>query len=445
MITHKITKGFDLRIKGAPAREIADASEPAVVAVRPSDFPGIKPKLRVQEGDTVRTGDPLFYDKNRPDCVFVSPATGVVSRVVLGPRRLLLAVEVAVDKSDDFAPIPQVTPSSSRDEIVAALLGAGLWPLVRQRPVGKIADPATRPVAVFVNGMDTAPLAGDPGFALDGRGEDLQAGVDVLRRLTEGKVYLAVRPGGGAPVFQGLQGVEVHAFDGPHPAGLVGTHIHAIRPLKTGETAYALRAEDVARIGVWARTGRYPATRVVAVAGEQAMTRRYVRVRDGARLDALLGKTHGAEDRVICGTVLGGNAEPGDGFLGFYANTVTVIAEGAHDRELFGWGLPQPKRLSMFRAVWPFPGKSEVSVDARMNGGPRPPVNIGAYEAVTPLGILPSFLMRAIQANDLDEALQLGLLEVTEEDVALCTVVDPCKNDVGAVIRKGLDLYERES
>ncbi|MGA1523605.1 MAG: NADH:ubiquinone reductase (Na(+)-transporting) subunit A, partial [Planctomycetota bacterium] len=298
--------------------------------------------------------------------------------------------------------------------------------------------------AVFINGMDSAPLAADPAFALEGRGEDLQAGVDVLRRLTDGSVYLAVRPG-GSPVFTGLKGVELHAFDGPHPAGLVGTHIHTIRPLKMGETVYALRAEDVARIGSWARTGRHPAKRVVAVAGEQAMARRYVRVRDGARLDALLGKTHGAEDRVICGTVLDGKAEPGDGFLGYYATTVTVIAEGAHDRELFGWGLPQPKRLSMFRAVWPFPGKSEVSVDARMNGGHRPPVNIGAYEAVTPLGILPSFLMRAIQANDLDEALQLGLLEVTEEDVALCTVVDPCKNDVGAVIRKGLDLYERES
>ncbi|MGA0058429.1 MAG: Na(+)-translocating NADH-quinone reductase subunit A [Planctomycetota bacterium] len=444
MITHKITKGFDLRIKGAPAREFADAPEPAVVAVRPSDFPGIKPKLRVQEGDTVRTGDPLFYDKNRPDCVFVAPASGVVSRVALGPRRLLLAVEVAVDKNEQFASIPQVSASSSRDEIVAALLGAGLWPLVRQRPVGKIADPAARPVAVFINGMDSAPLAADPAFALEGRGEDLQAGVDLLRRLTDGSVYLSVRPG-GSPVFTGLKGVELHAFDGPHPAGLVGTHIHTIRPLKMGETVYALRAEDVARIGSWARTGRYPAKRVVAVAGEQAMARRYVRVRDGARLDALLGKTHGAEDRVICGTVLDGKAAPGDGCLGFYATSVTVIAEGAHDRELFGWGLPQPKRLSMFRAVWPFPGKSEVSVDARMNGGHRPPVNIGAYAAVTPLGILPSFLMRAIQANDLDEALQLGLLEVTEEDVALCTVVDPCKNDVGAVIRKGLDLYERES
>ncbi|MGA1523320.1 MAG: NADH:ubiquinone reductase (Na(+)-transporting) subunit A, partial [Planctomycetota bacterium] len=181
MITHKITKGFDLRIKGAPAREFADAPEPAVVAVRPSDFPGIKPKLRVQEGDTVRTGDPLFYDKNRPDCVFVAPASGVVSRVALGPRRLLLAVEVAVDKNEQFASIPQVSASSSRDEIVAALLGAGLWPLVRQRPVGKIADPAARPVAVFINGMDSAPLAADPAFALEGRGEDLQAGVDLLR------------------------------------------------------------------------------------------------------------------------------------------------------------------------------------------------------------------------------------------------------------------------
>jgi Na+-transporting NADH:ubiquinone oxidoreductase subunit A len=448
MITHKITKGIDLRIAGPAEAIFADAPEPAIVAVRPDDFPGIKPKLRVQEGDAVRTGDPLFVDKNRPDCVFVSPATGVVSKVDLGPRRKLLGVEIAVDRNEVFGPIPHVPAdrlgSTPREELCRALLGAGLWPLIRQRPVGKIADPDVEPVAIFVNGMDTEPLAADPAFAVQGRGEDLQAGIDVLRALSSGPVYLTVRAGASLPKeFQALHGVEIHAFDGPHPSGLVGTHLQAIRPLKMGERVFYLKAQEAVLLGQWVRSGHYPAQRVVAVAGERAKQRRYFRVRQGARLDALLGGAPAAGDRVIQGTVLTGPA--GRAFLGFYAQTVTVIHEGAEDRDLFGWGLPQPSRLSIFKAVWPFGRGVPVSVDARLNGGHRPPVNLGAWERVIAGDVLPTFLLRAIQANDLDEALKLGLLELTEEDVALCTVVDPCKNDVGKIVRQGLDLYERES
>lgn len=451
MITHKITKGFDLRIAGAAERTLADAPEPAMVAVRPSDFLGIKPKLQVKEGDAVQTGQVLFFDKNRPACRFLSPATGVVAKVNLGARRRLLAVEIAVDKEDAFAEVPHVSVdrigTTPREDLVQALLGAGLWPLVRERPIGKIADPETKPVAVFVNGMDTEPLAADPAFAVQGHGEDLQAGIDVLRALTEGPVYLTVRAGEAQPKeFQSLHGVEMHEFEGPHPAGLVGTHLNSIRPLHGHESVFYLKAQEAALIGEWARTGRYPARRVVAVAGTEAKDRTYFRVRQGARFDALLGGEMPGEDvRAISGTVLSGTAETAPAFLGFYAQTATLIPEGSDHRDLFGWGMPQPKKLTFHRAVWPMPRSSAVEVDARLNGGHRPIVNIGAWESVTPLDLLPTFLVRAIQANDLEEALGLGLLEVTEEDVALCTVVDPCKIDVGAIVRQGLNLYEKES
>lgn len=451
MISHKIHKGFDIRVAGAAERAIADAPEPATVALRPSDFLGIKPKLRVQEGDTVATGDPIFFDKNRPACIFRSPATGVVSSVHLGARRALKSVEIVVDRQDTHAEIPHVpadrVASVPREELVDALLGSGLWPLLRQRPLAKIAEPSKIPIAVFVNGMDTEPLAADPVFAVQGRGEDLQAGIDVLRALTGGSVYLTVA--GNAPQpkeLQGLHGVEMHAFEGPHPAGLVGTHIHAIRPLRAGEVVWYLKAQEAVLLGEWARTGRYPSHRVVAVAGTRAPVRKYQRVRQGARFDALLGGAMPGDDtRAISGTVLSGTAEPAPAHLGFYATTVTLIPEGEHAREMFGWALPQPKRLSAFNAVWPFKRAERVEVDARMNGGHRRYVNIGAWDSVVPLDVLPAFLVRAIEANDLEEAMRLGLLEVTEEDVALCTVVDPCKNDVGAIVRRGLNLYEKES
>lgn len=458
MITHKISKGFDLPLAGAAERTLVDAPASSRVAVEPPEFSGIKAKVLVKEGERVRTGDPLFFDKRQPDTRWLSPGTGTVAAVVLGPRRVVERIEIELEARDEYAPIPHVAAeaiaSVGRPELVAALRGAGLWPLIGQRPVGRIADPDKVPVAVFVNAMDTEPNAADPLFALQGHGEDLQAGIDALRRLSDGPLYVTVRAGQDLPKeVQSLQGVELHAFAGPHPAGLVGTHIHEIRPLKASEVVYCLRAQHAALIGRWIRSGQYPHERVVAVAGSAVGTRRYYRMRQGAALETIL-EGLGDDPRIIRGTVLGGpvaksasGAAAGAGklgFLGYRDTTVTVIPDGEDQRDLFGWALPQPNKLTMHAAVNPWRKQADIVADARLHGGPRAIVNIGSWEAVMPLDIYPTFLVRAIQANDLEEAMKLGLLEVTEEDVALCTVVDPCKTDVGAIIRQGLDLYERE-
>lgn len=449
MPTHTIKKGFDLPLAGGAERVLVDAPEPAQVALETAEFPGIKPKVLVKQGDRVRTGQPIYLNKVDRDVVWCSPVTGTVARVDFGERRFLLRVvidnDAAAGKQEQFAELPAAT--GDRAALRKALKNAGLWPLLRQRPLGKMPLTDQDPAAIFVNGMDTAPLAADPAFACQGRREDLQAGVDVLKKLTDGVIYLTLRAAGDhQSELRDLKGVEVHDFAGPHPAGLVGTHIARIRPLKTGEIAWALSAIDVARIGVWRRTGRYPAHTVVAVSGSEAKERKYFRVRQNAAVAALTGGRPPAGDvRVVNGTVLHGAATGPDGFLGFGNHTLTVMPEGTNQRDLFGWALPQFGKLSVSRSVfsWLKP-RQQFVVDARLNGGHRPIVNIGAWESVMPLDILPTFLVRAIQANDLEEAIKLGLLEVTEEDVALCTFADPCKIDVGEVIRQGLDMYEKE-
>lgn len=456
MNDHTISKGFDIRIAGKAERKVEAAPEPLLVAVQATEFlgaehPGIKAKVLVKEGDTVQTGQPLFFDKKDPDTHFVSPATGTVSAIVLGARRALQRIEITPGTGDDFADIPHVgrdaLASTPRGDLVAAIKRAGLWPLLRQRPVGRIAKDSQAPAAVFVNGMDTEPLAADPGFCVAGRKAELEAGFALLKELCGGKTYLTVAKGDSTPEFQGLHGVEVHSFAGPHPAGLVGTHIQEIQPLKTGETAWCLKAQEAALLGEWVLTGKYPTHRVVAVAGTSAPTKQYYHVRSGAALMTLTGgKPLGAETRVINGTVLSGEAVGGEGFLGYYTWTVTAMPDGGDQRDMFGWALPQVGKHSASRAVfsWLSP-KSEYELDARMHGGPRAFVNIGTWEEMTPLDIHPTYLLRAIQANDLEEAINLGLLEVTEEDVALCTFADPCKIEAGTIIRKGLDLYEAES
>ena len=444
MTTHTIKKGFDLRLAGAPEAVLADAPAPAFVAFDTAEFPGIKPKALVKEGDTVQTGQPLFLDKRDRDIVWCSPVTGKVTQLQFGERRFLQRVVVTPAGQEQFHALPK--PTGDRAAIVKAIKNAGLWGLFVQRPIGRAPMTAQEPVAIFVNGMDSAPLAADPCFATAGQKAELQAGIDLLKKLTSGKVYLCLRDAGDHQSdARSLSGVEVHDFAGPHPSGLVGTHIARIRPLKPGEIAYSLRLQDVARLGSWARTGRYPGTTVVAVAGSAAPTRRYLRVCQGSAVAGLLGGKDLGDVRVIDGTVLHGNAIGQAGHLGTRTATLTVIPEGEGQRDLFGWALPQFGKLSMSRSVfsWLMP-KKEYVVDARLHGGHRPIVNIGAWERVTPLDIHPSYLVRAIQANDIEEAVKLGLLEVTEEDVALCTFVDPCKIDVGSIVRQGLDLFEKE-
>lgn len=449
MTTYTIKKGFDLPLAGRPEPVLVDAPEPQRICLETAEFPGIKPKVLVKEGDVVKTGQPVFLDKLDRDLVWCSPTTGTVARLDFGERRFLLrlVIDSALAKGgkEEFAELAR--PTGDRDAVVKAIKAAGLWPLLRQRPVGKMANSQREPVAIFVNGMDSAPLAADPCFAVQGKKAELQAGVELLRKLTQGKVYLTLRAGGDHQSdLRDLQGVEIHDFQGPHPSGLVGTHISRIRPLKTTECVWTLSVQDLARLGEWARTGRYPAKTVVALAGSAAPARKYYRVRQSGDVGSLNGgKPFAGDVRVICGTVLHGNVVGQDQCLGTATKTVTVIPEGTGQRDLFGWALPQFGKLSWHRSVfsWLTP-KKEYVVDARLNGGHRPIVDIGAWEGVTALDIHPTYLMRAILANDVEEAVKLGLLEVTEEDVALCTFVDPCKIDVGQVIRQGLDMYEKE-
>lgn len=450
-MNHTIKKGFDIRLAGRAEAKVDAAPEPLLVAVSAREFPGIKPKLLVKEGDAVNTGDPLFFNKKDRDTTYLSPATGTVTKIVLGARRVLQRVEITPGTEEKFASVPHVPReklgSTDRDELIKAIKQAGLWPLIRQRPLGTTANSEHTPTAIYINGMDTEPLAADPAVCVAGKRPELEAGIELLRALCSGKLYLTVPAGGASNELSNLPGVETHGFSGPHPAGLVGTHIHSIAPLKSGEVVWFLKAPELALLGEWVLSGRYPSHRVVAVAGTRAPQRQYFRVRCGSALMTLTGgKPLGEDVRVIRGTVLSGDAVGGDGYLGFYTWTVTAIDEGEGRRDLFGWALPQFGKFSASRAVlsWLTP-KQEYDLDARIHGGPRAIVNIGTWERMTPLDIHPTFLMRAIQAGDLDEALELGLLEVTEEDVALCTFADPCKIEVGQIIREGLDLYEEEA
>ncbi len=445
-----LRKGLDINLEGKPRTVLAEAPAPAEVALSPLDFEGVTPKLLVKAGDTVKAGTPLFFNKYNERVLFTSPVSGTVAAINRGEKRKVLSVTVTPDAQqcyEEFAK-PDLQ-KASREEIVELLLHAGLWPMLVQRPYGIIADPEDKPKAVFISAFDTAPLAPDYNFALQGEEENLQAGIDAMRKLTAGKVHLSVLAGAEGKMTA-LKGVEIHTFAGKHPAGNVGVQIHHIDPINKGEVVWTVNVQDLAIIGRLMRTGRVEMTRVVAVGGSEIERPGYVRTVVGARMDTLIKgnvkpQKEGDSVRVISGNVLTGTRTSADGYLGYYANAVAVIPEG-DKYELLGWAMPRFKKFSVSRAYfsWLCP-KKVYKLDTNLNGGERPFVVTGLYERYLPMDIYPMYLLKACLAGDIEKMENLGIYEVTEEDFALCEFVDPSKIDIQQIIRDGINLMIKEA
>ncbi len=445
-----LRKGLDINLEGKVQESSVNAPLASEYALSPLDFEGVTPKLLVKAGDQVKAGTPLFFNKYNERIIFTSPVSGTVAAINRGEKRKVLSVTVTPDAVQSYEEFAKLDPQkASREEIVELLLRSGLWPMIVQRPYGIIADPNDTPKAVFISAFDSAPLAPDYNFALRGEEQNLQAGIEVMRKLTSGKVHLSVRAKseGQMPT---LKNVELHTFAGKHPVGNVGVQIHHIDPINKGDIVWTVNIQDLAIIGRLINEGKVDMTRVIAVAGSEVTKPAYCRVIAGAKVDSILGgniKAQQAGDsvRVISGNVLTGTKIAQDGYLGYYANMLTVIPEG-DKYELFGWMMPRFKKFSVSRAYfsWLCP-KKQYKLDTNMNGGERPFVVTGLYEQYLPMDIYPMYLLKACLAGDIDKMENLGIYEVTEEDFALCEFVDPSKIDIQQIIRDGINLMIKEA
>ncbi len=445
----KIRKGLNIPLVGQPEKVLIRADMAETYAVKPSDFPGLTPRLNVQVGDKVKAGNPLFHDKYRPNIVFSSPVSGEVVEVRRGDRRVIEEVVVKTTGSVDYEQFDAVNPTQlTREQVVEKLLKSGTWPYLRQRPYGIVANPDDKPKSIFISCFDSAPLSPDMDFAVNGEQEAFQAGIDALRRLTEGAIHLGLNADYPASsVFAKAKDVQLHHFTGPHPAGNVGIQIHHIDPINKGDVVWTVNPLDVIIIGRLFLKGVYDATKVIALAGSDVVKPRYYRIVSGARVDSILKdnlvKTDN-EHRIISGNVLTGAKVESIGFIGFYDNMVTVIPEGKH-HEFFGWMAPGFNKHSASRTFFSklLPGKS-FKLDTNINGGERAYVLTGQYEKVLPMDIYPVHLIKAILANDIDKMEQLGIYEVVEEDLALCEYVCTSKVEVQEILRKGIESMIKE-
>ena len=444
----RLKKGLDIPVAGAASQTIAKTVSADIVAIKPTDFRALVPKMVVKEGDRVLAGDPLFVDKNRPQVCFCSPVSGTVEAVVRGEKRKLLEVRVKADGKMEYRRKKAAVPASmTREKAADRMLQMGLWPAIIQRPYGIVANPDDTPKSIFISAMDTAPLAPDYDFVLQNRFDDVQTGVDVLGKFTKGGVHFSMNyytcP---SSEFKKLRGVIFHEFEGKHPAGNVGVQINHISPINKGETVWTVDLLSVAMIGKAFNEGIYDAARLVAVTGPAAKNPAYVNAIQGAPMSVFADFFDAGENvRLVSGNILTGNNVGPDGFLGFFDNQVTVLKEGDY-YETFGWCKPfRFKKFSFSRTYWSWLcGRKKYEMDTNTNGGPRPFVVSDVYAKVLPMDIYPVYLAKACLAKDIEKMENLGIYEVLPEDFALCEFVCPSKNDIQQIISDGIDLMLKE-
>ena len=450
----RIKRGLDLPISGAPEQTVEAAKPVRSVAVLGRDYVGMKPTMEVSEGDRVVLGQTLFTDKKTEGVIYTAPGSGVVRSINRGARRAFLSLVIDLDESDAEQKTfdaygDDELATLSREQVVENLRLSGLWAALRTRPFSKVPDPQSKPSSIFVNLMDSNPLAMEPELVAREHGQDLIRGVNVLSRLTEGKVYLCRRDGS----FAGLEQekftgqVQVESFAGPHPSGLTGTHVHFLDPVSLNKWVWSIGFQDVIAIGKLFNTGHLWTERVVALGGPQVQRPRLLRTRVGANLTELLeGELKAGENRVISGSVLAGRkaGEP-ENFLGRCHQQITVLLEG-RDRPFMGYLSPGSQRHSNMGIYLSrlFKGR-KFDLTTTTNGSERAMVPIGSYETIMPLDILPTHLLRSLIVGDIVTAMDLGALELDEEDVALCTYVCPGKYEYGPILRNNLTRIEKET
>ncbi|WP_087024308.1 Na(+)-translocating NADH-quinone reductase subunit A [Thaumasiovibrio subtropicus] len=445
MIT--IKKGLDIPIAGAPTQVISDGNAIKRVALLGEEYVGMRPKMHVRVEDVVKKGQVLFEDKKNPGVKFTAPVSGKVIEINRGEKRVLQSVVIEVEGEEQItfdAYSREQLAGLDRAAIVSQLTESGEWAALRTRPFSKVPAVDATTQAIFVTAIDTNPLAANPEVIINANAEAFAAGLTVLSRLTEGKVYVC-KAGSSLPRADQAN-VEEHVFNGPHPAGLVGTHMHFLYPVNIENQAWHINYQDVIAYGQLFLTGEIYTDRVVSLGGPVVNNPRLLKTIRGASITELTDRElMPGEVRMIAGSVLCGvRADDAHAYLGRYALQISALREG-REKELFGWIAPGKNKFSITRSFLSHLFSGQLfNMTTTTNGSDRAMVPIGNYEKVMPLDIEPTLLLRDLCAGDIDSAQTLGALELDEEDLALCTFVCPGKYDFGPMLRECLDTIEKD-
>jgi Na+-transporting NADH:ubiquinone oxidoreductase subunit A len=443
----KLKKGLNINLSGEADKVYANVPSSNLYVLKPTDFHGLTPKLVVKEGDQVLSGSTLFFDKYNEAVKFSSPVSGVVTSIVRGAKRKIMEVVITSEAENKYKAFDKIESADlSRKQIINHMLESGVWPFIRQKPYDVIANQNDVPKSIVISSFNTEPLSADNDFVLHGLEKEFQSGIQILKKLTDGVVHLNVDSSTNpSKVFTDTKGVEINKFSGPHPSGNVGVQLHHIDPINKGDVVWYLYPQDVLAISRLFSEGKYDVSRIVALTGSQVMKPRYYRIIAGSSIsNMIVDNIKEGESRFISGSALTGQQISKEGAIGFYDTQVTVIPEGNY-QEFLGWLAPGLNKFSMSKAYfsWMSPSK-KYDLDTNYHGEERAYVVTGQYEQVLPMDIYPMQLIKACLIEDIEAMENLGIYEVSPEDLALCEFVCTSKMEVQSIIRKGLDLIKKE-
>jgi Na+-transporting NADH:ubiquinone oxidoreductase subunit A len=445
----RIKKGRNIPLKGMARKELRELLRPVEIALPFFEFPAHQFRLLVKEGDRIQAGALVAEDREGTGISLASPVGGTVKAIIRGQKRAIVSVVIRVEGAQDPVQHGRLSGNAlaglSREAVIDRLLKGGVWPFLRQRPFMKIANPKILPKSIFIHAMNTDPLAPDIDVTLEGCGSEFQAGIDILKRLTTGPVFLCCDAATRSKVLTEARNVEIVGFSGPHPAGNVGTHIHYLDPIEKNSVVWFIEAQDVLRVARLFTEGIFDPRKVIAITGEAADNRVYMKTILGVSVAHLLGEPKKEAARYISGSALNGADVGYEGSVGWYHAQLTVIPAGG-TRTMFAWLRPGFGSFSFSKTVVAsFLPSKEVSLDTDFHGGHRAIVMNDVYDELNALDILPFFLIKAIYAGEVEEMIRLGIFECAAEDFTLCTFACPSKVDVSGIIQRGLDLMEKEA
>lgn len=443
-----LSKGFDINLIGEAVKTITTIKPPSSFAIKPTDFIGItRPKLLKNVGDEVKAGTPILFDKLSDQVMYCSPVSGEIIEVVRGLKRRIEEIRILPDKKNIYVKNKKFSSLEvdqlRKEDIIKSLTSSGIWPHIIQRPFGLVADPNSNPKAIHVSFFDTHPLAPSSEVLYKDDLEYIKSGLRIISKLTDGQIHLNHNK--DSIEHFNIDGYENNVFSGPHPSGNVGVQIHHIDAVNKEDVVWSMSPQGLIEIGKFFLEGIYDASKKICLVGSEVKNTQYYSCISGTSvINILENNINEGTQRIISGNVLTGSSIGSRGYLGFYDSMVTVIPEG-NSHEFLGWILPVINKLSFQRAFGLFSflnPKKKYNLNTNTNGELRAFVQTGVFSKVLPMDILPTYLFKAILAEDYDEMEELGIYELVEEDVAICEFVDVSKNDLQKLLRKGLNLLK---
>lgn len=445
MISINVKHSYNINIEGRPSAEIRSLPKPKRVGLIPSATPFIKPKLFVKEGEKVQIGTPLYFDKRCPEVIFVSPGSGTISAIKYGERHRLDEIVIDLDEEETYEKLRKVDAKElsaiSRKDMADALVQGGLWPLLEEFPFRNIPNPEKIPPAIYVSIDNDEPFQPQTDVYLKDNIAAFKHGIEALRKLADGSLIIAVSEKSTAP--EEIRAMATHRVSGAYPANDPGVVLYHNKKSPQENHSWGIRGNNVVLIGQLLLSGRYPTERMIVLGGPSIEKRMHYKVRLGAAVADVLGDYKAdIPVRFISGGILTGRKVSFDSFLALKETALHVLPEGDKE-ELLPFLKPGLAKPSYSRTFLSALIRNVPLVNTTgLHGGERACIMCGHCPKVCPVDLLPQYIMKSLNAGDIEDAVQHGFLDCVE--CGLCSYVCPSKIDLENIIKEGKAKLAKE-